>query len=99
MATYPVTAHTMTQKDSSRSNLRFPAWQREYEASIHESEPKKLLERVHAAEGAIFNRLQELAQNSDDPVSKAEHEAIADALRVLLILKRDKLGFPDWESH
>jgi hypothetical protein len=35
----------------------YPAWQREYEASLHEPDPKKLLERVHAVEAAIFNRL------------------------------------------
>jgi len=97
MATHPVTARTMTQQDSSPSNLRSPGWQREYEASIHEDEPKKLLERIHLAEAAIFNRLQELAQNADNPQSKAERNAIADALSVLRILKRDKLQFPDWE--
>ena len=99
MATYPATAHMMTQHKSSPSKLRFPAWQGEYEASIHESEPKKLLQRVHAAEVVIFNRLQELARKFDNPESKAEQQAIADALGVLRILKRDKLGFPDWESH
>jgi hypothetical protein len=99
MATHPVTARTMTQQDSSPSNFRFPGWQREYEASIHEDDPKKLLERIHLTEAAIFNRLQELAQNADNPQSKAERNAIADALSVLRILKRDKLDFPDWERH
>ncbi len=98
MATYPVTAHTMTQQDSSPSNLRFPTWQREYEASVNETDPKRLLKRVHAAEAAIFNRLQELAQYPDSPDHKVEQQAIADALGALLVLKRDKLGFPDWES-
>jgi hypothetical protein len=46
---------------------------------------------------AIFNRLQYLAQHSDSPDHKAEHQAIADALGALRVLKRDKLGFPDWE--
>lgn len=99
MATHAVTAHTMSQQDSSPSRLRFPAWQHEYEVSIHESDPKKLLARVHAAEAAIFNRLQELSENSDSPQHNAERQAIADALSVLKILKRDKLQFPDWESN
>jgi hypothetical protein len=98
MATHPVTAQTMTHPAPSPSNFRFPAWQREYEASIHEDEPKKLLKCIHAAEAAIFNRLQELARNSDNPESKPERQAIADALSVLRVLKRDKLQFPDWET-
>ena len=98
MATYPVTAHTMTQQDSSPSKLRFPTWQREYEASVNEPDSKRLLKHVHAAETAIFNRLQVLAQHPDSPDHKAEHQAIADALGALRVLKRDKLGFPDWKS-
>ena len=90
--------YAMTQPDSSPSNLGYPAWQREYEASLHESDPKKLLERVHVAETAIFNRLQELAQTSENPDYKAEEQAIAEALRTLRVLKRDKLQFPDWEA-
>jgi hypothetical protein len=99
MATHTATAYAMTQNESSPSNLRFPAWQREYEASIHEDEPKKLLECIHVAEAAIFNRLQELAQNFDNPESKAERQAIADVFSILKVLKRDKLQFPDWETH
>jgi hypothetical protein len=98
MTTHPVTTYKMTQQDSSPSNLRYPAWQREYEASVHEPDPKKLLERMHAVEAAIFNRLQELAQASENTDHKAEEEAIAEALRTLRVLKRDKLQFPDWET-
>jgi hypothetical protein len=88
----------MTQQHSSPPNLHYPAWQRDYEASLREHDPKKLLERVHSAEAAIFNRLQQLAQNSEAADHKAEQQAIADALNVLRLLKRDKLNFPDWES-
>jgi len=88
----------MTQQDSSPSNLCYPAWQREYEASLHERDPKKLLERVHAVETAIFNRLQGLSQASESTDRKAEEQAIAEALRTLSVLKRDRLQFPDWET-
>jgi len=98
MATHPVTAHAMTQQDSSPSNLRYPTWQREYEASLCEPDLKKLLERVHSAETAIFNRLQQLAQGSESADHNAEQEAIADALSTLRLLKRDKLNFPDWKT-
>jgi len=63
-----------------------------------EPDPKKLLERIHAAEAAIFNRLQDLAR-SDSPDHRAEQQATADALSALRVLKRDKLQFPDWKSH
>jgi len=98
MITHPVTTYAMTQH-SSPSNLRYPAWQREYEASLHEPDPKKLLERVHAVEAAIFNRLQDLAQTSESTDHKAEEQTIAEALRTLRVLKRDKLQFPDWETE
>jgi hypothetical protein len=54
---------------------------------------------VHAVEVAIFNRLQELAQISEGSDHKAEEQAIAEALRTLSVLKRDKLQFPDWETE
>jgi hypothetical protein len=99
MTTHPVMAHRMTQEGSSPSNLRYPAWQREYEAALREPDSKKLLERVHAAETAIFNRLQELAQNPDHPDHTPERQAIAEALSALQILKRDRLNFPDWKTE
>src|SRR5260370_18244945 len=98
MRHHAVRKYVMTQQGSSPSTLRYPAWQREYEASLHEPDPKKLLERVHTVEAAIFNRLQELAQTSESTDHKAEEQAIAEALRTLRVLKRDKLQFPDWET-
>ena len=98
MATHTITAYAMTQERSTPPNLHYPAWQREYEASFCEPDPKKLLERVHSAETAIFNRLQQLAQDSEGVEHKAELQAIADALSALRLLKRDKLNFPDWET-
>jgi len=53
---------------------------------------------VHAVEAAIFSRLQELAQTSENTDHKAEEQAIAEALRTLRVLMRDKLQFPDWET-
>jgi hypothetical protein len=99
MATQSVASHAMTQQGSSPSNLRFPAWQSEYEASLSELDPKRLLERVHLAEKAIFNRLQQLAQSSESADHNAEQQAIAHALNALRLLKRDKLNFPDWKTE
>jgi hypothetical protein len=87
----------MAEQGSSPSSFRY-LWQREYEAALVELDPKKLLERVHTAEAAIFNRLQEIAQSSDSPDQKAERQAIEDALASLRVLKQEKLAFPDWEK-
>ena len=89
----------MGQKGFSPSNIRYPAWQDEYQTALLELDPKKLLDRIHAAEAAIFKRLQELAQNSDSPDHKAEQQAMADALGALRVLKRDKLDFPEWQKE
>ena len=89
----------MAQSRSSSSNLPYPAWQREFKASLLETDPTKLLERVHAAEATIFNRLQELAQSSDSQNHKVERQAIEDALASIRVLQREKLGFPDWKKE
>lgn len=80
-----------------QSAVRF-LWQDTIEAAaVNESDPKKRQERVYEAEAAIFSRLQELAQNGEDAQRQEERQAINDACKTLWILKRDALGFPDWE--
>jgi hypothetical protein len=83
------------EPSSPSPKILYPEWQREYFAALSELDPKTLFERVIAAETAIFNRLQAISYNSD---SRAERQAIADAMAGLRILKRDNLGFPDWEK-
>jgi hypothetical protein len=80
---------------SPSSKILYPEWQAEYQAALLELDPKKLFERVTAAETAIFNRLQAMSHTSD---GHAERQAIEDALASLRVLKRDNLGFPDWEK-
>jgi len=75
--------------------ILYPAWQHEYKSAVVEVDRKKLKERVEAAETAIYKRLQQLSQSSDD---LAEKQVIEDALHGLRVLKRDELGFPDWEK-
>lgn len=81
--------------DPSSPQILYPEWQPEYLAAMLELDPKTLFERVTAAETAIFNRLQVISHSSE---SDAERQAIADAVARLRILKRDNLGFPDWEK-
>ena len=75
--------------------ILYPEWQHEYYAALIETAPGKLSERVTAAETTIFKRLQTM---STGPESLAEQQAIEDALASLRILKKERLGFPDWEK-
>ena len=85
----------MATKGSPFPKLLYPEWQNEYQAALLELDSQKLAERVAATEAAIFNRLQAISQSSDH---RAERQAIEDALGSLRVLKRDSLGFPEWEK-
>jgi len=85
----------MTTEDPPSPEILYPTWQHEYQAAVLELDRKKLAERVAASETAIFNRLQTISQSSDH---QAERQAIEDALAALRVLKRDELGFTDWEK-
>jgi len=87
----------MTNEASYPPGSSFASWQSEVQAAVDEAQSEKLLERVHAAEIAIFNRLQELAKDAKAASSHLdEREALATALEILRVIKRDRLGFPDW---
>jgi len=86
----------MTNEASYPPGSSFGSWQSEVQAAVDEARSEKLLERVHAAEIAIFNRLQELAKDVNPASHQAEREALASALETLRFIKRDRLGFPDW---
>lgn len=85
----------MTDPSFPLPKILYPEWQRELEAALLERDGKKLLAQVMAAEVAIFNRLQAMSQSPD---FEAERHAIREAVERLRILKRDGLGFPDWEK-
>src|SRR5262249_52474826 len=87
---------SMSADASSPSpKMLYPEWQEAYRAALLELDPEKLPKRVEVAGTAIFKRLQTL---SKAPNSKAERQAIEDALASLRTLKTDNLGFPDWEN-
>jgi hypothetical protein len=54
--------------------------------------PQELLQRIHAAETAIFWRLQEMRTSS---IELVEGQAIQDALDGLLRLSKETLEFAD----
>lgn len=87
----------MADEDTSPSTriLRFPDWQLEYQAALLEVDPQKLLERVKAAETAIFLRQQAMVHSSDGHV---ERQAMEDAMGALRFIQTEKLGYPDWNK-
>jgi hypothetical protein len=90
----------MTNEASYPPGSSFGSWQSEVQAAVNESSHEKLLERVHAAEIAIFNRQQELTRDTKRAFSHdAEREALNHALETLRLIKRDRLGFPDWTKN
>ena len=76
-------------KNFPSPEILYPEWQPEHQAALLELDSEKLRERVAAAETAIFN---------DSSDAHAERQAIEDALASIRVLKRDNLGFPDWEN-
>ncbi len=69
-------------------------WQAVLQELKQETDPEKLSEKLQQVEGLILDRLQELHRKDD---GGEEHEALKEALSTLRIVKRDKLGFPDWQ--
>jgi len=73
-------------------SIKYPHWQREFEAALREGDPQTLRQRVDAAEAALFLRSQALVGSSE---GDAELQAISDAIRTLRTIQRDKLGYPE----
>jgi hypothetical protein len=79
----------------SDEELKYPKWQAPLQEAILEFDREKLREKIQDVETLIFERLQQLRQSSD---GRSEQEAINDALSILRVIKRDRLGFPDWKG-
>lgn len=69
--------------------LKYPQWQQSLAAAILEFDPKRLPEKVRAAEEAIGVRICELALSKD---SRDELRALADASSLIRGVKQDRLG-------
>jgi hypothetical protein len=54
-----------------------------------------LPQRLEAAEAALFQRQQVLADGTD---RRAEQQAIEDAVRTLRVIQKEKLNYPDWDK-
>jgi hypothetical protein len=78
----------------SDGQLRFPMWQAALQELAEESDPSKVNEKMQMVETLILERMQILYPSS---VGCSEEEALREALRTLRTIKRDKLGYPDWQ--
>ena len=76
-------------------SLRYPHWQREFEAVLREGDPQTLRQRMDAAEAALFLRLQALAESAE---GEQERQAISKAIGTLRAIQREKLGYPEWNT-
>lgn len=83
------------QDTPATGEVKYPHWQREFEAAIAEGDPQTLRQRVDAAEAALFLRSQALAAT---PEQDAERKAIAQAVSTLRAIQKDKLNYPPWNK-
>jgi len=67
-------------------------WRQLLNEALVEVAPDKLKLKVADAEAAIFQRLQALGTSDDE-----ERLVLQDVCALLLTLKNNALGFPDWE--
>jgi hypothetical protein len=70
---------------NARSAVRYPTWQREYEAAALEDDPQKQHQLVCDARSAIAKRRQSLAIENGD----SEWQAINNALTFLRLWERE----------
>lgn len=78
--------------------LRFPDWQKPYQAALLETDHPRLRQKILEAEAAIFKRRQELSRDGDGhvdgspqdgPATSFETLAISDALSTLTMLRNE----------
>jgi hypothetical protein len=68
-------------------DLRYPIWQKLYEASISETIQPALVVRIKAAKAAVVSRMKDMLITSE---TRAEALALESALRILTGLGNDK---------
>jgi hypothetical protein len=78
----------------SNQETKYQEWQAALREMQLETDPEKLSEKLQRVETLIQERLQDLYQKGDD---SREPEKLKEALFTLRIIKRGKLGFPDWQ--
>jgi hypothetical protein len=90
-----IVAEVTDQNSSTSHTIKYPYWQREFEAALREGDPESLRQRVDAAEAALFLRLQALVGSAEE---HDERQAISDAMKTLRAIQREKLGYPEFNT-
>jgi hypothetical protein len=80
-----------TNRPSVLPPLRFLAWQPAYEAVLQSADTRMLFRLVEVAEAAIMVRRDLLNGDSNH---RSECDAIEEALRILRVIKKERLLFP-----
>lgn len=78
----------------SEEELKFPEWQAPLQELFIEFDRDRLIEKVQKVEALIFERLQRPPRSKDD---RNERESLDQAVFILRMIKRDRLGYPDWQ--
>lgn len=88
--------HSITEEKHSMTNSEkeFRAWQAVIDELSFEYDREKLSKEIQALETLLFERLQQL----DGNIGGGERAAVEAAVSQLRLIKRDRLGYPDWES-
>ena len=76
----------------STGKIEFPDLQNLLQELAFEYDHEKLTPKIQTAETVILERLQRLPPTN----SHRERELLDGALETLRVIKRDRLGFPDW---
>ncbi len=84
----------MALRDPGSPSFRFPAWQRQYEAVLLETDTNALFQCLEIAEAAVLTRRANLRDQPDHSAEDhAEWRAIEEALARLGEIKRNRLMF------
>jgi hypothetical protein len=85
----------MANSSDQDKRLEFPAWEREYQAAVGETNPLRLGEKIHAAETAIAKRLRDIENALGN---SAERQAIEEAMTTLQKIQIKTFGHSDWQT-
>jgi hypothetical protein len=73
---------------SDSEELKYPSWQVPLRKAVLEADREKLAKRIEEVETLISERLQSIASDTDH---QDERNAIADAVSILRVLKKEEL--------
>jgi hypothetical protein len=82
------------KQDRLDSGHSSPDWKSAFDAAVRETNLAQLRKHVMSAEEAIYLRMQEQVNASND----AELQAMQQAILVLREIQVTKLGYPDWKK-